>query len=272
MKEEKGNDEIEYKYFYFNLEYGEHFKCLNDDEAGRVIKHICAYANGESLPELETPAEKIVANVITQGIDRAFKKYRAKVTNGRKGGAPKGNKNAAKQKPAEESGVTFWNLPFDDIAFEATWKLDDILHEINKYNIDGGYFNSKQLADVVASYALGECDGVDEFAICDTVTNEYYKNIKEMSLAMSAPSFCKKLKEAAFAFYEGSDFESRFADIKERAIKALELPPEQLKKYIKACSYIEDSSIYLDEDMLETFTESEFESLKDYAENNLNST
>ena len=167
-------------YFYFNTKYAEWFEDLNNEQAGQAIKSICSYVTLKELPKAEDPAVKIVVTAMKQDIDKSFKKYRAQCENGKKGGAPKGNKNAAKQKPAmSENCKSFRDLPFDDIGFLFTCGIDCIHHEMSQYSIDYSYLNNRQLADAAASYALGKCDCISDFYISDTITNEVYKNIKE---------------------------------------------------------------------------------------------
>lgn len=84
-------------YFYFYTKYCEPFSTLSDEEAGQAIKHVCLLVRG--LPanaEKLAPASKMLVSFMKDDINHAFKKYHAQCENGKKGGAPKGNKNAKK--------------------------------------------------------------------------------------------------------------------------------------------------------------------------------
>ena len=92
-------------YFYFNTKYCDWFQMLNNEQAGAVIKYICSYVKQTELPTIEDQAAAMLIEFIKTDIDHSFCKYRAQCENGKKGGAPKGNKNAAKKKATEEPPI-----------------------------------------------------------------------------------------------------------------------------------------------------------------------
>lgn len=71
---------------------------LTDEQAGELFKVMLKYdAYGENPIGLDGLTLMMFVG-IKQTLDRDMKKYKASVENGKKGGAPKGNSNARKQK------------------------------------------------------------------------------------------------------------------------------------------------------------------------------
>ena len=73
---------------------------LPDEQAGELIKAICAYKLGK-FETLDDPVISAIFNMIKQKLDEDSKKYQEACEknkeNGKKGGAPVGNANAKKQ-------------------------------------------------------------------------------------------------------------------------------------------------------------------------------
>ena len=71
---------------------------LSDTEAGRLLKALLSYVNGEEAAV--SGQEKLVYQMLKSQIDRDTEKYQSRAAtnreNGRKGGAPAGNQNARK--------------------------------------------------------------------------------------------------------------------------------------------------------------------------------
>lgn len=87
--------------FIFRKDWLEALDELQDDSRARVIGALVTYAfmtdeERVSYNPLFDTAERIAYLFIRKCIDRDQEAYSAKVSNGRKGGAPKGNKNATK--------------------------------------------------------------------------------------------------------------------------------------------------------------------------------
>ena len=76
---------------------------LSDAAVGRVMRAVFRYFNSGETEKLSSAAERIVFGIIRAALERDGEKYdrqlRQNSENGRKGGAPKGNTNACKQKP-----------------------------------------------------------------------------------------------------------------------------------------------------------------------------
>lgn len=91
--------------FLLKKNQGEIFEALEDSEAGKLIKGIFKYVNtGDS--GLEGSLKAIFISIKIE-IDNNEKKYKERCEtnkiNGAKGGAPKGNKNAKKEKTTENN-------------------------------------------------------------------------------------------------------------------------------------------------------------------------
>lgn len=80
---------------------------LTDAQAGKLFKAIFDYADEGTEPKFDDLAMTVLFSVFRSQIDAAAEKYadvcRRRSEYGKKGGAPKGNKNAAKPKPEGET-------------------------------------------------------------------------------------------------------------------------------------------------------------------------
>lgn len=87
---------MKFNSFLFNKSYYEAIDCLEDEmQQLHLYKAIFSYVFRKTTPQL-TKAEQSIFILIKPNIDTSAKKYQAKVKNGKKGGAPKGNQNAKK--------------------------------------------------------------------------------------------------------------------------------------------------------------------------------
>lgn len=252
-------------YFYFNTKYAEWFEDLNNEQAGQAIKSICSYVTLKESPKAEDPAVKIVVTAMKQDIDKSFKKYRAQCENGKKGGAPKGNKNAAKK--TDNIKGTFLSLPIDDIGDSVTSAYYDvILWEAKKTSFDiQKHYNSSQLVDLIAIYSV---DRIDEFK--DFCTE--YESLKDLTFNTTTNKALKLLKEIQCESYKGAKpFSNAFAEYKQRAFDFLELSDLERKKYNIACNWASDPDFYTPEEVEKIknlFSSSEFEKLESLVKNN----
>lgn len=98
---------MEKKSFVMYADYEKHIARLSDEDAGELFKAIFTYVNtGEEVPL--SPAADMAFSFMKERIDRDSEKWavtcQKRSEAGKKGGAPKGNKNAAnKQKQANVS-------------------------------------------------------------------------------------------------------------------------------------------------------------------------
>ena len=229
------------KYFYFNLEYCEYFDELNNEQAGKVIKMICDYVRDIETKTNDIDTDnidkgvKIVVKAMKKDIDKAFKKYHAQCENGKKGGAPKGNKNAAKVK--SNVSVRYKNLTYDKINEELSWIIENIYDEAKRTNFDiDKRLKQSQIAELAACYRL--------YDIYDFINFNYdYETIKEFVFNESISILLKTVKEDSKDYVTSNNLEyckpnkffSTFADYVERALNILELPIDDRKKFTDIC-------------------------------------
>ena len=116
--------------YIMHAKYDEHFKLLTDSELGRLIRDVNNYVINGVLPQYSDNDRVInmAFSFMKATIDIEKKNYIEKCKtnkrNGQKGGAPKGNKNAAKKQPNgyennPEQPNGYENNPIDnDIGIE----------------------------------------------------------------------------------------------------------------------------------------------------------
>lgn len=122
--------------YIMHAKYDEHFKLLTDSELGRLIRDVNNYVINGVLPQYSDNDRVInmAFSFMKATIDIEKKNYIEKCKtnkrNGQKGGAPKGNKNAAKKQlngyennPEQPNG--YENNPIDnDIGIENDIDID----------------------------------------------------------------------------------------------------------------------------------------------------
>lgn len=89
------------KSFIIRLENREQFEMLTDEQAGKLLKAMCRYSATGELPDFTDAMLKFAFSMFRGQLDRDAEKYEEMCwknsENGKKGGAPKGNQNAAKK-------------------------------------------------------------------------------------------------------------------------------------------------------------------------------
>ncbi len=89
------------KSFIIRLENREQFEMLTDEQAGKLLKAMCRYSATGELPDFTDAMLKFAFSMFRGQLDRDAEKYeevcQKRSENGKKGGAPKGNQNAAKK-------------------------------------------------------------------------------------------------------------------------------------------------------------------------------
>ena len=83
--------------FIFYSSYYDAIKNLPEEEQGNIYKTLVEYAIAQKQPKKLSPTAKACFILIKPFLDSSIDKYNARVENGKKGGAPKGNTNAKKQ-------------------------------------------------------------------------------------------------------------------------------------------------------------------------------
>ena len=94
MKKKKG--------FILYADYQKHILQLSNAEVGKLFKAVFAYVNGEEFEVQLTSAGNMAFSFIREQIERDREKWeltcQRRSEAGKKGGAPKGNQNAAKRR------------------------------------------------------------------------------------------------------------------------------------------------------------------------------
>lgn len=85
-------------WFKLKLERRQLVKQLPPESAVNVLLACWDYLETEEIPPTLNAFEKIAVSAFLPDLEEAWEKYEQRVKNGAKGGAPKGNKNAKKQK------------------------------------------------------------------------------------------------------------------------------------------------------------------------------
>lgn len=133
--------------YIMHAKYDEHFKLLTDSELGRLIRDVNNYVINGVLPQYSDNDRVInmAFSFMKATIDIEKKNYIEKCKtnkrNGQKGGAPKGNKNAAKKQPNgyndnPEQPNGYENNPIDnDIDIDIDIDIDNDIDIKNKKSV-----------------------------------------------------------------------------------------------------------------------------------------
>ncbi len=217
--------------------------------------------------------------MMKQDIDRAFNKYHAQCENGKKGGAPKGNKNASKNKKdtSTKSTSDLWTFPVDKLNDQLSFRIDEMYREAKGTNFEiNDYFNLSQLAEIAACYAIGNAENVEDLGFD-------YPNLYALCVDVDSPSkACKELIEAAEDLFDSEtvkencydtnkgdiSFSVVFAECKSRALKILKFPHDEISKFSKKCDVVLYEDYYSKDDLLRLFTSEEIADIKALQEKN----
>lgn len=241
-------ENINIKYFYFNLSYAEYFDDLTDEEVSAVMRCVLDLVRDrETHEDSLSSASRIVFKAMKRDIESARKKYLTKCENGRKGGIAKAKKssssnNSVSESKAEKNEESDAQDIKDTVLREYNYLLPDeenydLLYRLfcffdvdcNKCGFDyRSYFTKKQLAKILACYEIGNFEN-------DINTLYDAENIKELSMLYGASEFCRELKEFAKEIYLDSDpekdFREYYNDLEHRAELLLKLPDKKLKEF-----------------------------------------
>lgn len=217
-------------YFYFLLDYFDHFDKLTNEQVSTIMRYIGDYTRGGIETKMpEDAASSVVLSVMLKDIDRAFKKYHAQCENGKKGGAPKGNRNAAKKKAKQETAA--------EPEEEAEIELDETGHGVALVILQMQQENYGALFDIhktliAASYYMIGCNSSDGLL-------DDYETLDEASEHETPPSLCTMiLKNARERYAEqqhDKTFDEVFGKVRDKSKMLFRLSPDELRDYIKRC-------------------------------------
>lgn len=185
--------------------------------------------------ELETPSDPVCAfmiSIMKKSIDNSFRKYHAQCENGKKGGAPKGNKNAAKKKhkPTEQPEQQT-RAADSDLRQRIALVYKDVIHRKSETE-DYSVFNNIHKRFIAACYALIGCDSFTDL-IYD------FNTLSEAAVCESAPDLCSLIVSETKKRYQTQQHEEPF----DEAFKAAKVVSAELSKlsevelldYVKRC-------------------------------------
>lgn len=140
-------------WFKLKLERKQLVKQLPAENAVNVLLACWAYLETEEIPPTLNTFEKIAVSAFLPDLEEAWAKYEQRVINGSKGGAPKGNRNAQKEKQPYGSVCLHTEPNGTEVEEDTPKGVDSSLTDNNKKNGDaalvGGpptrfYFDSVQ--------------------------------------------------------------------------------------------------------------------------------
>lgn len=231
MAEEK---EKKPTYMYLYLKHIPHLLSLTDEQIGNIFRYALTYADNYSFNEENDNkppftavgenelAQQILVDSFTSDIQNAFNKYHIKSENGKKGGAPKGNKNAVKKKPTK----TFSNDHEYYIGQLILYMVSLEIHE--EYNFIESYGTAK-MSTILSCFEIVGVESYKEFV---KYTNKYLPvSFKVYTLNNGEVNCCKEI-ESLTKNYDNYEYEEHFNEYKKIALKLLKIPLDELSEMV----------------------------------------
>lgn len=241
MAEEK---EKKPTYMYLFLKHIPHLLSLTNEQIGNIFRYVLTYADNYSFTEENDNkppftavgenklAQQILVDSFTSDIQNAFNKYHIKSENGKKGGAPKGNKNAVKKKPLK----TFSS---DDEYYIGQLILYMVSLEIHE---DYNFIENYGIAKMSTILSCFEVVGVESYKEFVKYTNKYLPvSFKDYTLNNGEVNCCKEI-ESLTKNYDSYLYEEHFKDYKKIASKLLKIPLDELSEMVDNYSLDEKTS------------------------------
>lgn len=250
------------------------FEVLSLEQKGTVFQYLIDFVldkyglpnNKVDIEKLNDPLVVAVLKTILPDTENLLNKYDVKSQNGKKGGAPKGNKNASKSK---DTIIQDGGLALDKVNDT----LISIYNELRyargrKYNLEDDLkLNANQIADITSCIFLSGCMEFCEMGL-------KYENIDEYVFNENPNKLCKEAKEAAEHYYsdptdndvkkvqrllgnKSEKFTQAFAECKSRVLKMQKMTKDEFNLFSKRCSIKCEPSIYEKAEIEECFTDEE---------------
>lgn len=204
------------KFFLVYLDTKIHIDLLTMEERGMLFSALYNYAADEELPNFdEAPALKMAFSFLSAQIDRDFETYKKKCEtnrkNARKGGAPKGNKNAEKNnRTVEKTTETTERLEKQPKQPKKKKSNNNITTFTGSSNI---IINQKELTPQIAPLmAICEYNSFDELQEKNQCTDlelyklKYKKETLQEALFENAKEKYYKLWSAQSKEYQGKKY------------------------------------------------------------------
>lgn len=231
MAEEK---EKKPTYMYLYLKHIPHLLSLTDEQIGNIFRYALTYADNYSFNEESNNkppftavgenelAQQILVDSFTSDIQNAFNKYHIKSENGKKGGAPKGNKNAVKKKQTK----TFSNDHEYYIGQLILYMVSLEIHE--DYDFIENYGTAK-MSTILSCF---EVVGVESYKEFVKYTNKYLPvSFKDYTLNNGEVNCCKEIENLT-KNYDNYEYEEHFNEYKKIALKLLKIPIDELSEMV----------------------------------------
>lgn len=219
---------------YLYLKHIPHLLSLTDEQIGNIFRYALTYADNYSFNEESNNkppftavgenelAQQILVDSFTSDIQNAFNKYHIKSENGKKGGAPKGNKNAVKKKPTK----TFSNDHEYYIGQLILYMVSLEIHE--EYNFIESYGTAK-MSTILSCFEIVGVESYKEFV---KYTNKYLPvSFKVYTLNNGEVNCCKEI-ESLTKNYDNYEYEEHFNEYKKIALKLLKIPLDELSEMV----------------------------------------
>lgn len=219
---------------YLYLKHIPHLLSLTDEQIGNIFRYTLTYADNYSFNEESNNkppftavgenelAQEILVDSFTSDIQNAFNKYHIKSENGKKGGAPKGNKNAVKKKPTK----TFSNDHEYYIGQLILYMVSLEIHE--EYNFIESYGTAK-MSTILSCFEIVGVESYKEFV---KYTNKYLPvSFKDYTLNNGEINCCKEI-ESLTKNYDSYEYEEHFNEYKKIALKLLKIPLDELSEMV----------------------------------------
>lgn len=229
---------------YLFLKHIPHLLSLTNEQIGNIFRYVLTYADNYSFTEENDNkppftavgenklAQQILVDSFTSDIQNAFNKYHIKSENGKKGGAPKGNKNAVKKKPLK----TFSS---DDEYYIGQLILYMVSLEIHE---DYNFIENYGIAKMSTILSCFEVVGVESYKEFVKYTNKYLPvSFKDYTLNNGEVNCCKEI-ESLTKNYDSYLYEEHFKDYKKIASKLLKIPLDELSEMVDNYSLDEKTS------------------------------
>lgn len=229
---------------YLFLKHIPHLLSLTNEQIGNIFRYVLTYADNYSFTEENDNkppftavgenklAQQILVDSFTSDVQNAFNKYHIKSENGKKGGAPKGNKNAVKKKPLK----TFSS---DDEYYIGQLILYMVSLEIHE---DYNFIENYGIAKMSTILSCFEVVGVESYKEFVKYTNKYLPvSFKDYTLNNGEVNCCKEI-ESLTKNYDSYLYEEHFKDYKKIASKLLKISLDELSEMVDNYSLDEKTS------------------------------
>jgi len=151
--------------FVVQLEWTESWEELSNEEMGILFKNFIAHTKGLEINKSNRMVN-VAWNSVKNQVERMTEKYLKDIENGKRGGAPKGNKNATKQpknnpQTTQEQPKTTEEQPENEVEKQPSNNPRTTYKYKDKYNYKEKY-NDKDIVKVDMNSLINSGEILDE--------------------------------------------------------------------------------------------------------------